>query len=64
MLVTGLARDCGEHIAEEILIIEKHALKIFTEVKFFVVESDSIDNTAAVLAKINKQKSNVQFLSL
>jgi len=64
VLVTGLARDCGRHIAEEIQRIEKHALKIFTEVKFFIVESDSIDNTAAVLEQISKQKSNVQFLSL
>jgi hypothetical protein len=64
LLVTGLARDCGDHIAEEILRIEKHALKIFTEVEFFIVESDSIDNSVAVLAQINQQKSNVQFLSL
>lgn len=62
--MTGLARDCGRHIAQEILRIEKHALKIFTEVKFFIVESDSIDNTAAVLAQMSKQKCNVQFLSL
>ena len=64
MLVTGLARDCGRHIAEEIQRIEKHVLKIFTEVKFFIVESDSIDNTAGVLAQISKENSNVQFLSL
>ena len=64
MLVTGLARDCEGHIAEEIQRIEKHALKIFTEVKFFIVESDSIDNTATILAKFSEQKSNVQFLSL
>ena len=64
MLVTGLARDCGDRIAEEIQRIEKHALKISTEVKFFIVESDSIDNTAVVLAQISKQNSNVQFLSL
>jgi hypothetical protein len=64
LLVTGLARDCGEHITEEILRIENHAAKIFAQVKFFIVESDSIDNSAAVLSQINKRKSNVQFLSL
>jgi len=64
VLVTGLARDCGRHIAEEIQRLEKYALKIFTEVKFFIVESDSIDNTAGVLAQISKEKSNVQLLSL
>ena len=64
VLVTGLARDCGDRIAEEIQRIEKHALKISTEVKFFIVESDSIDNTAGVLAQISKENSNVQFLSL
>jgi hypothetical protein len=62
--VTGLARDCGGLIAEEISRIEIHALKIFTEVKFFIVESDSIDNTAAMLAQFSERKSNVQFLSL
>jgi len=64
VLVTGLARDCGERIAKEILRIEKHALKIFAEVKFFIVESDSVDNSVAVLKQINEQKRNVQFLSL
>ena len=64
MLVTGLARDCGNHLAQEILRIEKHALKIFTAVDFFIVESDSIDNTEEVLRQINSKKRNVQYLSL
>lgn len=64
VLVTGLARDCGNHLAREILRIEKHALKIFTAVDFFIVESDSIDNTEEVLREINSNKRNVQYLSL
>ena len=64
VLVTGLARDCGNHLAQEILRIEKHALEIFTAVDFFVVESDSIDNTEKVLLQINSKKRNVQYLSL
>ena len=64
MLVTGLARDCGNQIAEEILRIEEHVLKIFTAVDFFVVESDSIDNTEEVLTRISTKKRNFQFLSL
>ena len=64
VLVTGLARDCGNHLAQEILRIEKHALKIFTSVDFFIVESDSIDNTEEVLKQINLKKRNVQYLSL
>ena len=64
VLVTGLARDCGNHLAREILRIERHALKIFTAVDFFIVESDSIDNTEEVLRQINSKKRNVQYLSL
>ena len=64
LLVTGLARDCGKHIAKEILRMESHALKIFARVNFFIVESDSVDNTVSILAQITKQKSNVQYLSL
>ena len=64
LLVTGLARDCGEHLAEEIQRIENHAAKIFSQVKFFIVESDSIDNSATVMSQIYKRKGNVQFVSL
>lgn len=64
MLVTGLARDCENHLAQEILRIEEHALKIFAAVDFFIVESDSIDNTEEVLRQINSKKRNVQYLSL
>ena len=64
VLVTGLARDCGNHLAQEILRIEKHALEIFTAVDFFVVESDSIDNTEKVLFQISRNRSNFQFVSL
>ena len=64
VLVTGLARDCGNHLAREILRIEKHALKIFSAVDFFIVESDSIDNTEEVLREIKSKKRNFQYLSL
>lgn len=64
VLVTGLARDCGNHLAKEVLRIEKHALKIFASVDFFIVESDSIDNTEEVLKQLNSTKSNVRYLSL
>jgi hypothetical protein len=64
VLVTGLARDCGNHLAREILRIERHALKIFTAVDFFIVESDSIDKTEEVLREINSKKRSVQYLSL
>jgi len=64
VLFTGLARDCGNHLAREILRIEKHALKIFSAVDFFIVESDSIDNTEEVLREIKSKKRNFQYLSL
>ena len=64
VLVTGLARDCGNHLAREILRVEQRLLEIFTAVDFFIVESDSIDNTEEVLREIKSKKRNVQYLSL
>ena len=64
VLVTGLARDCGNHLAREILRIEKHLLEIFAAVDFFIVESDSIDNTEEVLTQISNKKRNLKYLSL
>ena len=64
VLVTGLARDCGNHLSQEILRIEQHLLKIFTVVDFFIVESDSIDNTEEVLTQISTKKRSVKYLSL
>jgi len=64
ILVTGLARDCQNHLAREILRTERHLLKIFAEVDFFVVESDSYDNTTEVLAQLSTRKSNFNYVSL
>lgn len=64
VLVTGLARDCANHLAQEIFRIEEHVLKIFNSVEFFIVESDSIDNTGEVLRQISSKKRNVKFLTL
>jgi hypothetical protein len=64
VLVTGLARDCGNHIAQEVRRIEMHSLEIFSAVDFFIVESDSIDNTEEVLMQINEGMNNLQYVSL
>ena len=63
-MVTGLARDCQNHLAREIRRIESHLSKIFAEVDFFVVESDSSDNTTEVLALLSAKKSNFNYISL
>ena len=45
VLVTGLARDVAKHIPKEIMRLEIELKKIFNSVNFFIVESDSSDET-------------------
>lgn len=64
LLITGLVRDCDRHLKSEIQRIEKHALQIFTTVEFFLIESDSTDNTVDTLETISVSKENFEFLCL
>ena len=64
LLVTGLVRDSSRHLKNEIARIEKHAEKLFSQVNFFLVESDSADQTTNSLSQLKILKSNFDFISL
>jgi len=64
VLVTGLARNTEGHLKKEIKRIEAQVSKVFDDIKFLIIESDSTDNTLAELLKISSDKSNFKFISL
>lgn len=64
VLVTGLARDVAKHIPKEIMRLEIEMKKIFNSVNFFIVESDSSDETIKSLENIKKDKDNFDYISL
>lgn len=64
VLVTGLARNTEGHLKKEIKRIEAQVSKVFNDIKFLVIESDSTDNTLAELLKISSENSNFKFISL
>ena len=63
LLVVGTARNCGA-------ILEKNVNRIlgacndFDEVSFYVVESDSEDNTKTVLSKLENKFPNFKYISM
>ncbi len=62
-LVVGVARNCGETIEAEYNRL-KNALTRFKTVHFYIVESDSNDNTLAKLNSLKASNSNFEFISL
>jgi hypothetical protein len=64
VLVTGLARDTSKRLPSEILRLEKELKKTFSKVYFFIVESDSTDETIEKLSDISQHKSNFKYISL
>jgi hypothetical protein len=63
ILVCGTVRNLEKKIKQEIAHFKK-ITKIFKKVNFFLVESDSEDNTCNILKCIKKKESNFRFLSL
>ena len=63
ILVVGTIRDVESTIRKEIDRV-KHALSDFQQIDFFLVESDSSDNTRNLLSEISKIDSHFQFASL
>ena len=63
ILVVGIVKDIYKSIEKDIANIE-NALKIFKTVNWFLVESDSKDQSIKKLEEIAKKKSNFQFVSL
>lgn len=63
ILVLGLARNIESVLGREVTSIQI-ALRPFRSVRFLVLESDSSDNTLAVLRDLNESRTNFEFLSL
>ena len=63
ILVVGIVKNIYKSIEKDIANIE-NALKIFKTVNWFLVESDSKDQSIKKLEEIAKKKSNFQFVSL
>lgn len=63
VLVAGLACNCATVIAAEIANL-RNALKKFSAVSWLVIESDSQDNTIAVLEDLQHTIPNFRFISL
>jgi hypothetical protein len=63
VLITGLARDISNVIESEVKQL-KNAFADFVKVSFFIVESDSSDNTVDKLRSLAANDSNFRYLSL
>jgi hypothetical protein len=64
VLVVGLARNVAKHLGVEIDRLENDLKKIFAQVSFFIVESDSSDSTCNVLTELKEEFVNFDFISL
>ncbi len=61
--IVGIVRDVEETILEDYQKL-KHSLSIFGGIKWFLVESDSSDNSLQSLSEIRKSNSDFDFVSL
>jgi hypothetical protein len=64
VLVVGLARNVERTLEKEVLRINKILSEIYGEVDFFIVESDSQDQTVKVLNSIAGSQRNFTFQTL
>jgi hypothetical protein len=62
ILVVGVARNCAQHIREDILSL-KQSLVIFVKIQWLIVESDSDDNTVDTLATLSSEIPSFRFIS-
>lgn len=63
LLVVGLARNCGHVLAAEVQRL-RAALPNFRKIRWFVVESDSSDDSVAVLQQLERSLPDFAFRSL
>jgi hypothetical protein len=63
VLIVGLVRDCGKSLAQEIKTLNS-AFGAFKKVSFFLVESDSKDDSLSILAELKSTIPNFDFTSL
>jgi hypothetical protein len=64
LYVVGIAKDCGSTIQREIPRLKKVFSPMFDEIYFHVIESDSSDGTAEVLAKLQVTHPTLSFETL
>jgi len=62
-LVVGLARNCGRHLAGEVRRLSA-SLEHFPEVHWLVIESDSDDDTGAVLESLAARNERFRYIRL
>lgn len=62
-LIVGCARDLGHVIESEIVTLNK-CFSPLGDLSYFVVESDSTDNTLNTLKSISRNEDNFQYISL
>ncbi|NBQ01449.1 MAG: hypothetical protein EBU45_05430, partial [Actinobacteria bacterium] len=63
VLIVGLVRDCGKSLAQEIKTLNS-AFSAFKKVSFYLVESDSKDDSLSILAELKSTIPNLDFTSL
>jgi hypothetical protein len=63
ILIVGICRDVGAEISNEIRRL-KESFSDFKKVHFYIIESDSKDNTIEVLNDLSKEFGNFDFVSL
>jgi hypothetical protein len=63
ILVVGTARDCSTSLEQTVSVIRK-ALIDFKRISFFIVESDSVDDTIEILSRLAETDDNFQYISL
>jgi hypothetical protein len=63
VLVTGTARNCAKYIKSNISKLQS-SLKVFNQVHWLIIESDSKDNTVSELNGLTSDIANFRFISL
>ncbi len=63
LLIVGTARNCGNAILDEYKRL-KEATTVFEKVHYYIVESDSSDNTVEQLELLRKKDSHFKYVSL
>ena len=62
-LIGGIARNCGKTIKDDVLYIQ-NSLVNYPHKQWLIIESDSDDNTIAILRELETLVENFRFISL
>jgi len=63
LAVVGLARNCSRSIARDLAVLER-ATRGFGRVHFLIIESDSTDDTAAQLQRLEQRHASLRHIRL